>query len=314
MILLTGATGFIGDAILTRLDSHIIRTLGRHPTKHEGAQYIYGEIDALSDYQTILENVSEVIHCAARTHIMHDEIDNSFNLYRQVNVDGTLNLARQAARAGVKRFIFLSSIKVNGERNELGSPYFYNDNPLPEDYYGISKAQAEAGLLAIAAETGMDVVIIRPPLVYGPAVKANFQALMKAMYKGLPLPLGAIYNSRSLVALDNLVDLIVTCIDHPKAANQIFLVSDDQDVSTTELLKKIAQAFGKKSRLIPIPMSWIRFAASILGKKAVAERLCGSLQVDITHTKETLDWRPPVTMEQQLAKIAASIAQASQDK
>jgi len=219
-----------------------------------------------------------------------------------VNSLGTLNLACQAAKAGVSRFIFISTVKVNGERTEKDKPFRFNNPSMPEDAYGISKSEAEFGLRALSKQTGMEVVIIRSPLVYGPGVKANFAAMMKLASKNLPLPLGAIHNKRSLVALDNLVDLIVTCIDHPKAANETFLVSDDQDVSTTELLNKMTVAAGKKPWLIPVPMKLIQLGAAVLGKKAVADRLCGNLQVDISHTKEVLGWTPPIMLEQGLAR------------
>jgi len=220
-----------------------------------------------------------------------------------------LNLARQAADAGVKRFIFVSSIKVSGESTELNCPYRSSDKPNPVDPYGISKFEAEEGLKALAADTNMDVVIIRPTLVYGPGVKANFLNMMKWLNKGIPLPLGAIHNKRSLVALDNLVDLIMTCIDHPKAGNETFLVSDDHDVSTTELLKLLGHALGKQSLLLPVPMSAINVAAKLLGKADFSQRLCGSLQVDINHTKQTLDWQPPYSIEQALLKTALAYQQ-----
>lgn len=317
MILLTGATGFVGKAILKRLMQQpklMIRTYGRRVPVSLSVEnvcavsHVIGEISRTVDYTPAISDVDVVIHCAAQTHVMDKSVNNAANIYTDINIDGVLNLARHAAAAGVRRFIFVSSIKVNGESTAIGSAFKYTDNAMPEDPYGVSKAEAEDGLWQISKETGMEIVIIRPPLVYGPGVKANFSSMMRLVSKSLPLPLGAIKNKRSMVALDNLVDLIVTCVEHPKAANQIFLVSDDQDMSTTELLQKMAHAFEKKAKLIPIPMSWIKWVATLLGKKVVADKLCGSLQVDITHTKETLGWKPPVTMEQQLAKIAASMS------
>lgn len=319
-VLVTGANGFIGNTLFKHL-----RGIGLHSvlgttrisnstnTLNDESLLAMGDLNTDTDWLYVLRDQQVIIHTAARAHIMKDEVSDPLVDYRRVNVEGSLHLAKQAAKAGVKRFIFISSIKVNGEGRKNNHAYFYDDQPAPEDAYGISKAEAEAGLRQIAAETGMEIVIIRPTLVYGLGVKGNFSALMGLACRGLPLPLGAIHNCRSMVALDNLIDLIITCIDHPNAANQTFLVSDDQDVSTTELLQKMAHAFGKKTRLIPIPMNWIRVVASLLGKKAVADRLCGSLQVDITHTKETLGWKPPVTMEQQLAKIAASMQSSSRD-
>jgi len=233
---------------------------------------------------------------------MNDEVAEPLAAFREVNVQGTLNLACQAAAVGVKRFIFISSIKVNGEQTRLGQSFFSHDDPSPEDFYGISKHEAEQGLRELAAETGMEVVIIRPPLVYGPSVKGNFASMIKLVGKGLPLPLGAVHNKRSLVALDNLVDLIITCIDHPGAANETFLVSDGEDLSTTQLLQGVAAAMGKPSRLIPVPAGLLQFGATLLGKKAMAQRLLGSLQVDISHTRKCLNWTPPLTVKQGLQR------------
>jgi nucleoside-diphosphate-sugar epimerase len=235
---------------------------------------------------------------------MNDVATDPLAEFRRINVAGTLQLARQAAKAGVKRFVFISSIKVNGESTTLGQPYTAQQAPAPIDPYGVSKWEAEQQLLALATETGMEVVIIRPVLVYGPGVKANFLSMMKWLYKGVPLPLGAIHNKRSLVALDNLVDLIVTCIDHPQAANQTFLVSDGEDLSTTELLQRMSQALGKRPRLLPVPAWMLATASTVLGKKSISQRLCGSLQVDITHTRQQLDWTPPVSVDVALRKTA----------
>jgi nucleoside-diphosphate-sugar epimerase len=215
-----------------------------------------------------------------------------------------LNLARQAAEAGVRRFIFISSIKVNGEGTPLGAPYRADAQPQPADPYGISKMEAEQGLRALAGETGMEVVIIRPTLVYGPGVKANFLNMMRWLHKGVPLPFGAIHNRRSLVALDNLVDLIVTCIEHPAAANQTFLVSDGEDLSTTELLRRMATALGAPAHLLPVPSWLLEAGATMLGKKALSQRLCGSLQVDISKTRELLGWTPPLSVDAALRKTA----------
>jgi len=249
-----------------------------------------------------MQNVGVIVHIAARVHVMADTVADPLDEYRAVNVAGTLNLARQAAASGVKRFVFVSSIKVNGEATSESKAFRYDDTPTPEDPYSISKAEAESGLKQISAQTGMEVVIIRPPLVYGPGVKANFAAMMKLARINLPLPLGAIHNKRSLVALDNLVDLIVTCIEHPNAANQTFLVSDDQDVSTTELLQMMTRATGKTPRLIPVSVRWLKLVGKLTGKQAVVDRLCGNLQVDISHTKDTLGWAPPVTVEEGIAR------------
>jgi UDP-glucose 4-epimerase len=204
----------------------------------------------------------------------------------------------------VRRFVFVSSVKVNGEATQPGLPFKPDDASTPLDAYGISKMEAEQGLREIAAQTGMEVVIIRPPLVYGPGVKANFAAMMRWLSRGIPLPLGAIHNGRSLVALDNLVDLILTCITHPAAANQTFLVSDGEDVSTTELLRRMGQALDSPARLIPVPAGVLKAAAALLGKRDMAQRLCGSLQVDIQKTRQLLGWTPPLTLDQGLKKAA----------
>jgi len=236
---------------------------------------------------------------------MDDKLSDPLQAFREVNTYGTLNLAQQAADAGVKRFIFISSIKVNGESTELGSPFTPDDSYIPIDPYGLSKYEAEVGLRKIAAETGMEVVIIRPPLVYGPGVKANFAAMMKWVSRGVPLPLGGIKkNRRSLVSVDNLVDLIITCIDHPKAANQTFLVSDNEDVSTTALLKNIAKSLNIPSHLLPVPASWFNLASQLIGKPTIAQRLCGSLQVDISKTMALLDWKPPYSSTESMKKTA----------
>ena len=245
-----------------------------------------------------------VIHLAARVHVMNDTATNSLEAYRRVNVQGTLNLARQAAAIGVRRFLFLSSIKVNGEATQPSHPFAADEAPAPLDDYGISKMEAEQGLREIAVETGMEVVIIRPPLVYGPGVKANFASMMRWLRRGVPLPLGAIQNQRSLVALDNLVDLVVTCLTHPAAANQTFLVSDGEDVSTTELLRRMGKAMQCPAHLIPVPARLLKGAAALLGKQDVAQRLCNSLQVDIQKTRQLLGWNPPLTLDQGLKKAA----------
>ena len=222
-------------------------------------------------------------------------------------MQGTLNLARQAAAAGVRRFVFVSSIKVNGEVTQLGRPFTADDAPAPLDAYGVSKMEAEEGLRAIASQTGMEVVIVRPALVYGPGVKANFAAMMRWLRRGVPLPLGAIHNQRSLVALDNLVDLIVTCLTHPAAANQTFLVSDGEDVSTTELLRRMGQALSRPARLIPVPVSWLKLAAAMVVKPDVAQRLCASLQVDIEKTRRLLGWTPPLSLDEGLRRVAGRL-------
>ncbi len=233
---------------------------------------------------------------------MNHQSDDPLLEYRKVNVDGTLNLARQAAEAGIRRFIFVSSIKVNGEQTTLDQSFTADQVPAPQDAYGISKLEAERALQGLAKETGMEVVIIRPPLVYGPGVKGNFAMMIKLLDKRLPLPLGAINNKRSLVALDNLVDLIITCINHPAAANQVFLAGDGKDLSTSELLREIGKAMGKPARLIPVPSGLLMFGAGLLGKKAIAQRVLGSLQVDNSKARNLLGWEPPISVEEGLRR------------
>ena len=245
------------------------------------------------------------MHLAARVHVMNDKNPDPLAEFRRVNVEATANLARQAAAAGVKRFVFLSSVKVNGEFTEAGQPFTADDAPAPEDPYGVSKHEAEELLRQIAAETGMEVVIIRPPLVYGPGVKANFQSMMRWLARGVPLPLAAVTeNRRSLVALDNLVDLIVTCLNHPAAANQTFLVSDGEDISTAELLNRMGAAMGKPARLFYLPPTLLKLGASVLKRPGIYQRLCGSLQLDIAKTRQLLGWTPPVSVDEGLRRAA----------
>ena len=309
VILVTGATGFVGRSVVEQLlnDHYGVRACSRlkNVCNSTGVElYEIGDMLESIDWHQALQDIYVVIHTAARVHIMDDLAADPLTEFRKVNTAGTLNLARQAADAGVKRFIFISSIKVNGEMTLVDQPFRPNDNYIPTDPYGLSKYEAEQGLLAIAKETGMEVVIIRPPLVYGPGVKANFASMMKWSNRGVPLPFGAIHNQRSLVALDNLVDFIIHCIDHPKAANEVFLISDSDDVSTTKLLHKVANAFGKKPRLIPVPVWLMTLVAKLVGKGDVATRLFGSLQVDSSKARELLDWQPVITMDEQLKKTA----------
>ena len=224
--------------------------------------------------------------------------------FRKVNVEGTLRLAQCAAESGVKRFIFISSIKVNGESTLPGQPFKADDHPNPQDPYGVSKYEAEEALKRLGHDTGMEVVIIRPSLVYGPGVKANFLSMLSWLNKGFPLPLGSIRNQRSLVAIENLVSLIVTCIDHPSAANQTFLASDGEDLSTTQILRCLSKALGKPARLWPLPEVLLNLVASALGKQAVAQRICGSLQVDISKNRELLGWTPPINMDKAMRQTA----------
>lgn len=264
-----------------------------------------GDLSSKNDWTFALRDVGQVVHLAARVHVMNDESTDPLAEFRGVNVEGTVNLARQAAAAGVSRFVFLSSIKVNGECTELGRPFTADDVPAPKDSYGVSKHEAEQLLRQIAAETGMEVVIIRSPLVYGLGVKANFKSMMRWLARGLPLPLAAVTdNRRSLVALDNLVDLILTCLYHPAAANQTFLVSDGEDLSTAQLLKRMGAAMGYPARLFYLPPALMKLGANVLNKPGIYQRLCGSLQLDIAKTRHLLDWTPPVSVDEGLRRAA----------
>ncbi|MBW3775686.1 SDR family oxidoreductase [Aeromonas veronii] len=314
-VLLTGSTGFIGAAVLAALkelpEIQVVATIRKAKAEIDRNTVVIGDIDGDTDFSAALTDTDIVIHCAARAHIMHDDVADPMAEYRRVNVTGTMNLARQAARYGVKRFIFISSIKVNGESTTRQPKFTAFDIPAPLDAYGQSKAEAEQALLELSRESNMDVVIIRPTLVYGPAVKANFASLFSIVSRGIPLPFACICNNkRSLVSVTNLVDLIITCIDHPKAVNQIFLVSDDYDVSTSEMVREMATALGKPTWQIPVPVWLYEFAGKLFSKPDIVNRLTGSLQVDITYTKETLDWVPKETMQEGFKQTAIAFLQS----
>lgn len=306
-VLVTGARGFVGEAVVFRLllDRRFIPVAAaRGETRLKGLCSIVSldlaERAALPD----LNGIDVIVHAAARVHVMDDSSSDPLAEYRRINVEGAVQLALKAAVEGVKRFVFISSIKVNGEQTIAGRPFTALDHPEPKDPYGVSKLEAELALQEIAQDTGMEVVIIRPPLVYGPGVRANFLGMMRWLDKGVPLPFGAIDNRRSLVSLANLVDLVVTCIDHSRAGGQVFLVSDGEDLSTTTLLKNMAHALGRKARLVPLPAALLVWPATLLGRKALAQRLCGSLQADISHTREMLGWAPPFAIERVLRQTA----------
>lgn len=308
-ILITGASGFIGHSLVHKLfkkNSYELMVAIRNNTDFDFAieKYYYDGFPLHDKTCDIVNEVDFIVHTAARAHIINDDLSDPLTAYRSINTKGTLQLAELAARSGVKRFIYLSSIKVNGEISERGKPFSENDICTPTDPYAVSKYEAENGLIEISNKTGMEVVIIRPPLVYGPGVKANFLSMMKWLYKDVPLPFGSIHNKRSIVALDNLVDLILTCIEHPAAANEVFLVSDGDDLSTTELLTRVSSSLGKKSRLFPVNQQLLEIALKLIGKKDLGLRLCGTLQVDISKAKKLLNWTPLISVDEGLHKTA----------
>ena len=309
-ILVTGASGFVGAALVAllsrgRSNSIIaaVRSLNSQAQRNN-RDVLYcsiPHIDSTTDWSVALDDVDVVVHTAARAHISRDYAKCPLEAYREVNTRGTLNLARQAALLGVRRFVFISSIGVNG--NQSSRAFNEEDTPDPAEDYAISKLEAEQGLIDIGQQTGMEIVIIRPPLVYGANAPGNFGKLMSAIKRRLPLPLGSVTgNQRTLIGLDNLLDFIVTCINHPAAANQVFVVGDDEDLSTTELLRRISAALGVTARLLPVPVSVLRVGAALLGKGAMINRLCGSLQVDISKARHILGWAPPFSVDEGLAR------------
>ncbi|MDA6067163.1 NAD-dependent epimerase/dehydratase family protein [Idiomarina abyssalis] len=305
---ITGASGFVGKALIQRLldDGYETLCLGRRDTT-ERTSFCKFDISDQFDVTEDLRAINVLVHCAARAHVMNEQSENPLKTYRKYNTDSTIRLAEQAASAGVSRFIYLSSVKAVGESTTNREPYRYDSVLAPEDAYGISKADAERGLLDIVKNSGMEVTIIRPPLVYGPGVKANFAAMLKLARKNLPLPLGSIKNQRSLVAIDNLVDLIVTCTTHRSAGNNTFMVSDGRDVTTPELLSAMTKAYGKSPKMIKFPPKLLALLATALGKKSISDRLLDSLAVDIEHTRSTLNWEPKVNMDEALAKCTEGV-------
>lgn len=308
-ILVTGANGFVGRALVNHLKIGrqydilpVVRRDNAFGDAHPFDVINIGEINQATHWQEILSGCSIVVHTAARVHITKDCAVNPLKEYRKINVDGTITLAKQAVAAGVKRFIFMSSIKVNGDASLIDTPFTTEVKHKPFDHYAVSKYEAEMALLELSQKTGMAVVIIRPPLVYGPGVKGNFERMLKWIQRGAPLPLGAVKNKRSLVSIDNLISLVMACIEHPNAANQVFLVSDDDDLSITDLLKKLRRTMELPVPLIAVP-AWILHAVGkMLGQKENLQRLCLSLQVDISKTKELLGWKPIETTDMALSK------------
>jgi UDP-4-keto-D-QuiNAc 4-reductase len=308
-VLVTGASGFVGNALCAYLvgKGHAVRGAIRNKQEKPlpGVEYqIVSDMSIGANWRGLLTDINVVVHCAARVHVMKEASVDPLAAFREVNVKGTVCLAKQAVDRGVKRFIYISSIKVNGGETTSGHPFKADDTPAPEDSYGISKWEAEQALGNIAEKSGLEVVIIRPPLVYGPGVRANFLRLMQGIMWGVPLPLGSIDNRRSIVALDNLVDLIEECLSNSQAINQTFLVSDGNDLSTKALFQHTAAALGRPARLVPVPVSLLCAMALLFGKSAFAQRLCGSLQVDISKTQGRLSWSPPISVNEALHKTA----------
>lgn len=296
---MTGASGFVGRALAERIacDPKLrLRTASRSgqlPSLAGIEHCNVGELSAHTEWHAALISVDTVVHTAARAHVIREQAADPQAEFTRINVDATVHLARQSAEMGVRRFIFISSIKVNGETTLPGKPFTADDVPSPTGPYAVSKQWAEEGLKRIAAASAIELVIIRPPLIYGPGVKARFRMLMEWIHRSRPLPFATVQNRRSLVALDNLIDLILTCIDHPRAANQTFLVSDGEDLSVAELARRIGSAMGTPARLFPLPQWLLRGTAAALGKRAAAQRLLDSLQVDIEKNRALLNWRPP---------------------
>jgi len=303
-VLVTGANGFVGRAVMERLlrDGYAVRAATRKSADvlPPGVERAAGDLHPDRDWSDGLHGVDAVIHLAARVHVMQDTAADPLDDYRRVNVDGTVHLATSAAAAGVRRFIYVSTLKVNGEAGRFTE----SNEPAPADPYAQSKYEAEVALLRIAHDYQLDVVIIRPPLVYGPGVQANFRLLMRAIARGIPLPLGAIRNQRSLIGIDNLVDFIVTCLTHPAAANETFLVTDGEDLSTPDLVRRLGKAMGRPARLFPIPPTVLRFGAVLCGLQQVADRLLESLQADISKARTRLSWSPPVSVDEALMRAS----------
>ncbi|MEW6738686.1 MAG: SDR family oxidoreductase [Nitrospirota bacterium] len=304
-ILITGANGFVGRALCEKLVSNgwLVRGTVRSPkdanSLPSGCEAAHiDSTGSKTDWTGVLEDVDIVVHLAARAHVMTETHENSLYEFRRINTEGTKRLAQMSADAGIKRLIFISSIKVNGEGTD--TPYTEQDKPSLGGPYAISKWEAEQALRKISSDTGLEIVIIRPPLVYGPGVKANFLRLLQLVERGIPLPLKSINNRRSFIYLWNLVDAIVICTSHPKAAGQTYLVSDGEDISTADLFRRLAQAMGAPARLIPFPSVLLRLAGKMTGRSAELERLLGSLRIDNSKIRNELGWTPPYTIQQGL--------------
>lgn len=306
-IAITGATGFVGAALFQTLRAnpkYVVKGFCRTLPKEGAVEGLLalGNLET-ADFSEALAGVDVVIHTAARAHVLDDDATNPLAVFRKVNVDGAVHLARQAAQAGVKRFVFISSIGANGGSTQ-GVPFTETDVPEPHTPYAQSKLEAEQALRHLCEQAGMELVVIRPPLIYAAHAPGNFALLLKVVNKQLPLPFGLVKNNRSFVALENIVDFIVLCVAHPQAANQTFVVADDGPVSTPQLLKLLAKGMGKKVWLLPVPVKLMEFGAKMLGREAMFEQLCASLEVDITKAKTLLGWQPPVSTTQAMQQTA----------
>ena len=311
-VLVTGASGFVGQRLCQRLvnDGCAVRCAVRSSERLAAAfqfprleQFVIEDIGPETDWTKALCGIDTVVHLAARVHLMNDSAADPLAEFKYVNVRGTERLAQMAANAGVKRIVFTSSVKVHGEERDIR--YHESDPLMPQDSYGISKMEAERVLRQIESETGLEVVVVRPPLVYGPGVKANFLTMVKVIASGFPLPLASVANKRSMIYVDNLVDALSVCVRHPAAAGRSYLVSDGDDVSTPELIRRVSSALNRPARLYPFPIRFLRIIGRLLGKSPAVERLTGTLQVDISNIQSELGWRPPFTMQEGLSTTAA---------
>jgi len=314
-VLVTGATGFIGNALCAHMvrEGFGVKKALRENPKNSSAEPVIGEINGETNWTNALLDCDSIIHLAARAHVMRDTAPIPLTAFRAINTFGTLNLAKQAIEHGIRRFVFVSSIGVNGNRS-LNAPFTESDTPAPQSPYAISKFEAELGLLKLAEETRMELVIIRPPLVYGPGAPGNFASLIRWVHRQIPLPLGSVHNKRSFIYLDNLIDLILTCLRHPRATHQLFLAGDGDDLSTTDLIYRLGLALGKPARLIPVPIDWLRAGAIILGRRETAFRLLEPLQIDISKACKWLGWTPPVDVNEGLRRTAEAFLHPSPRK